>query len=169
MRMIHCTKCQKNEAASTGNKFCGHCGARMISSEAVEARIDLLANMPALYKNTFGTWKVTTEGDEEGRSTRDLGVHTGHIDEIAQSLGGQCFYSLHFSPVSPTPAPAEPEDKKPVRQGSIQLGIASKTWDMSREDRAQVLAEIFKGRPVSVSQGQYYASVVLVFDSKEPI
>ncbi len=164
MRMIHCTKCQKNEAASTGKKFCGYCGARMISSDGVEARMNLMACMPAQYKNTFGTWKVTTEGDEEGRSTKDLGVHTGHIDEIAQSLGGRCFYSLHFSPFSPTPAPAEPEDKKPVRQVSIQFGIGSETWKMSPESRALVLAEIFKNRPVSVSRGQYYASVVLGFD-----
>ncbi len=165
MRMIHCTKCQKNEAANTGRKFCGYCGGRMVTTAAVETLVDLMADMPTRYKNTFGTWKVTTEGDVEGRSTTDLGVHTGHIDEIAQSLGARCFYSLRFSPFSPTPAPAEPEDKKPVRQVSILLDIASETWDMSREERAQVLAEIFKTRPISVLQGQYYASVVLDFGS----
>ena len=39
------------------------------------------------YTN-YGTFKVTTEGDCEGKSTRDLGVHTGYIDEIAFALAG---------------------------------------------------------------------------------
>jgi len=29
------------------------------------------------YKNTYGRWRVTTEGDVEGRSTTDLGTHLG--------------------------------------------------------------------------------------------
>ena len=35
----------------------------------------------APYDNPFGIWHVTTEGDCEGRSTRDLGIHEGYIDE----------------------------------------------------------------------------------------
>ena len=37
------------------------------------------------YKN-YGTFKVTTEG----RSIKDLGVHTGYIDEIAFALADKC-------------------------------------------------------------------------------
>ena len=35
------------------------------------------------YKNPYGIWIVTTEGDCEGRSTRHLGVFQGYIDDIA--------------------------------------------------------------------------------------
>jgi hypothetical protein len=42
-----------------------------------------------------GWWKVTTEGDEEGRTIRELGTHYGHLAEVALSLKG-CGYSLRF-------------------------------------------------------------------------
>ena len=35
------------------------------------------------YDEVFGTWEVTTEGDVEGRTTKNLGNFTGYIDEIA--------------------------------------------------------------------------------------
>lgn len=50
----------------------------------------------APYDNPFGIWHVTTEGDCEGRSPRDLGFHEGYIDEIALALADKCFYSLYF-------------------------------------------------------------------------
>lgn len=36
------------------------------------------------YKNPYGIWIVTTEGDCEGRSTRHLGVFQEYIDDIAR-------------------------------------------------------------------------------------
>lgn len=50
----------------------------------------------APYDNPFGIWHVTTEGDCEGRSPRDLGFNEGYIDEIALALADKCFYSLYF-------------------------------------------------------------------------
>ena len=43
-----------------------------------------------------GWWKVTTEGDCEGRSTNQLGTHYGHVVEIALSITGGCGYSFRF-------------------------------------------------------------------------
>ena len=43
-----------------------------------------------------GLWHVTTEGDCEGRSVKDLGYHKGHIIDIAHKLSGENYYSLHF-------------------------------------------------------------------------
>lgn len=48
----------------------------------------------APYDNPFGIWHVTTEGDCEGRSPRDLGFHEGYIDEIALALADKCFYEI---------------------------------------------------------------------------
>lgn len=53
-------------------------------------------------KSPVGWWKVTTEGDCEGRTTTDLGTHYGHVCEIALSLKG-CGYSLRFEPVKKKP------------------------------------------------------------------
>ena len=34
------------------------------------------------YRELYGTWSVTTEGDVEGKSTTNLGTYTGYVDEI---------------------------------------------------------------------------------------
>ena len=47
----------------------------------------------------IGYWEVTTEGDCEGRTTRNLGTYYGWLDEIAFKLASQSYYSLRFSKV----------------------------------------------------------------------
>lgn len=110
------------------------------------------------YTNPYGSWEVTTEGDCEGRSTRNLGVYIGYIDDIAFALADQCCYSLRFTRVStdvPTPKIASGEV-------SVSLDIKSKTWDMSNADRVRHFRQLLCGRnDVTVSEGQYYASVIL--------
>ena len=54
--------------------------------------------------NAYGLWQVTTEGDCEGRSIKDLGINEGFLDEIAFSLAGEACYGLRFSAVYPTTA-----------------------------------------------------------------
>ncbi len=51
------------------------------------------------FSSPVGWWTVSTEGDVEGRSTRDLGTHYGHVAEIALFLADKSFYSLHFMPI----------------------------------------------------------------------
>ena len=46
----------------------------------------------APYDKVYGLWNVTTEGDCEGRSVRNLGTYEGNIDEIAFALADKCFY-----------------------------------------------------------------------------
>jgi hypothetical protein len=41
-------------------------------------------------------WKVTTEGDCEGRSVQQLGLFTGEIDDIAFYLKDKSYYKLTF-------------------------------------------------------------------------
>jgi hypothetical protein len=105
----------------------------------------------------YANWHVTTEGDCEGRTTTNLGVHTGFIDEIAFRLGRKACYSLKFKHVSDEEKP----EPKPVNAVSVQLDIDSGTWDMSRPERAKHVREILQGREVVVEEGQFYASVML--------
>lgn len=44
-------------------------------------------------------WQVTTEGDCEGRSVKNLGYFVGGVDEIAMHLANQCSYSLRFNKI----------------------------------------------------------------------
>ncbi len=53
-----------------------------------------MINSPA-----YGIWSVTTEGDCEGRTTTNLGIHQGFVDEIAFKLADKCYYYLRFEPV----------------------------------------------------------------------
>lgn len=45
-------------------------------------------------------YKVTTEGDCEGRSRRDLGIWEGNISNIAFHLADKMVYSLTFEPIA---------------------------------------------------------------------
>lgn len=109
------------------------------------------------YKNPYGTWMVTTEGDCEGRSTRNLGVYVGYIDEIAFALAEKCYYSLKFEKVCtdvPTPT-------KVLEKVDITLDINSKTWKLSPHDRVEFFRNMLQNRDVYVSEGSAYASVIL--------
>jgi hypothetical protein len=63
---------------------------------------------PAKPVSPIGWWSVTTEGDEEGRSTTQLGTHYGHVAEIAFSLADKCYYALEFKPVDAAPPQTRP-------------------------------------------------------------
>ena len=63
-----------------------------------------------------GWWKVTTEGDVEGRSTDQLGTYYGHVAEIAFSID-RCCYSLLFEKAKePSGVYGSPEDQRETRQ-----------------------------------------------------
>lgn len=114
------------------------------------------------YKNPYGHWKVTTEGDVEGRSTSHLGDYTGYVDEIALFLADKCYYTLTFNKIE------LPKVLKPTAQEvNIAFEIDSKTWDMKPKDRVKYFEEVFKDRPnIHVKEGQYYASVKIETSDK---
>lgn len=105
------------------------------------------------YKNTYGTWNVRTEGDVEGRSMKNLGTFTGHIDEIALHLADQCYFSLKFT-ATDTVTEFIPK-RKCV---NVVLGIDSGIWKADANDSVKELSELFKDRSVTIEKGQYYKS-----------
>lgn len=105
----------------------------------------------------YGTYKVTTEGDCEGRSTRDLGVHTGYIDEIAFALADKCMYSLRFTMVQPIELDLTP--KKDTVQ--ISLDIDSGAWDLNSTDALQFFKNFFKDRNVQVVNSLGYGKCTI--------
>lgn len=125
------------------------------------AKIPDVRNLGAKYRSTYGTWKVTTEGDCEGKTTIQLGTFTGHIDDLARKLTHGPGYSFHFEAIEPK----EKEDPLAANRDrvSISLDIDSKTWDMNHSERVNVMKELFKDRPVEITDSNYYASFVLIF------
>ena len=116
------------------------------------------------YTN-YGTYKVTTEGDCEGRSIRDLGVHTGYIDEIAFALADKCYYSLRFKQVDPTELDLTP--KKDTVE--ISLDIDSGTWNLDckidnvrgESESLKYFRDFFKDRDIEVLSATGYGSCTI--------
>jgi len=156
MKSLHCPICGR--AGSTQLPYCPAHGTKM--RDITEHRL-----FPP-YDKTYGVWKITTEGDCEGRTVKHLGIYRGHIDEIARSLantGGG--YSLQFSAVDIQ------ENHPPARveKVSVSLDIESRTWDYKAEERANVVGKMFKenNRPVTITPGQYYASFIINYPRDE--
>lgn len=122
------------------------------------------------YNSSYGLWKVTTEGDCEGKTTRNLGIYEGNISDIAFYLKDKCEYSLRFTPA----AVITIDSCDVIHYGSVSvsLPIDSGTWDMSCEDRVNYFKVLLNTENredvIIVEPGQYYASVKLVgYDSRE--
>lgn len=113
------------------------------------------------HLSPVGAWNVTTEGDCEGTSVRNLGVYQGHIVDIARALAHNSMYGLRFSPAK---TPPNTDSGKPVKV-NISLDIDSETWDMDGDSRKMAFRR-FLGKEESnasyeVEEGKYYACVAL--------
>lgn len=110
--------------------------------------------MKEKYKDIYGTWVVTTEGDVEGKSRENLGTFTGYVDEIALHLADKCFYSLTFKKVEPI------TEYVPKRnEVNVQFDIDSGTWD--KMDLAEI-SDVFKNRPVQIIHSDYFAAFKII-------
>ena len=106
----------------------------------------------------FGYWSVTTEGDVEGRTTKNLGTFHGYIDEIAFHLADKCYYGLQFKALLPDEM--SPKYLPTKSKVTVSLDISSGTWDLKNEDRKNYFKELLQDRPnVIVKDGASYASV----------
>jgi len=111
--------------------------------------------MKKMYESTYGLWQVTTEGDVEGRSTRNLGTFEGHVDEIALHLADQCYYSLQFKLMEPI------EKFVPKKKSvSVMFDIGTGTWDMGRRLTEKMRA-FFADRPVQIEDSNYFSSFTI--------
>lgn len=92
-------------------------------------------------KGPVGWWRVTTEGDCEGRTTRQCGDHYGHVVEIALSLTNNPYYRYHFHPITDRAAGKRVTRQAVRKEVWIQMDISMGTWSMSNEKRAEWMQE----------------------------
>lgn len=106
----------------------------------------------------YGTWRVTTEGDVEGRSTKQLGVYTGFIDDIAFYLSKQSYYTLSFYK---TGGEIKKED---IKDSNSEVSIS-----VSGYDRYDVIKTIQNelGDTIKCEVGNYYESIKLSLNDDE--
>lgn len=147
-------RCPQCKTAKKDAKFCNECGTKLES----------FADSNNIWK-PVGLWRVTTQGDEEGRTTRQLGLHEGHLADIARTLSAESFYDLQFEPV-------EVLDKDKIRAPResvhVTLGHDAGTSGMEKEARAAYFRAMLKDRTdVTVTESNYYGAVVLNFKPKK--
>lgn len=103
-----------------------------------------------------GTWKITTEGDCEGRTTQQLGTHSGELAEVLLGLGKSALYSLWVHPIEDMPA-------VPVKAPSANFyygDLVNSGFDDRVEKAVQEFQKFF-GPNYIVEPGQWYKSLVI--------
>jgi hypothetical protein len=104
--------------------------------------------------NPMGLWRVTTEGDEEGRTVRSLGIHEGHLGEIMLALSPATFYSLAPQRVYPPKIEAD----RTVTHDSANMSYYDLFGHIKPEEAIPKVQRLLGAR-FKVSKGQYYCSV----------
>lgn len=113
-----------------------------------------------LPPSTLGVWSVTTEGDEEGRSVRQLGAYVGHFDDVALHLADKAYYGLRMKYSSQH----QQTLRKTGSEVQVSFDIDTGTWDQTTSERAESVRKWLQanGRTeVRIEDGQFYASVKL--------
>lgn len=144
-------------------------------AEEIRRRKQVRAEAPcefnAPYDNPVGMWKVSTDGDCEGKSTRELGFHQGHILDIAYGLADKAMYDLKFTAVTPEDLPKTAKINKPQKI-NIALNIDSGSWEMRMPQRAASLQNMLSKKPCklvprytcSPNEGTYSSTTVKLLD-----
>ena len=116
-----------------------------------------------------GIWSVTTEGDCEGKSIRQLGTFKGHVVDIAKRLATEAVYGLRFVRRDEDNFEISGTENR-VKEVHISLGINSGTWprDMNNEEAIYAFSN-FLDKSVTfndycVDESEYYACVKLNFN-----
>jgi len=152
-KLFRCPKCK---TAKKDAKFCSECGEKLES----------FSDASGIWKPE-AMWRVTTQGDEEGRTTKQLGVHEGHIVDIAHKLSAESFYDLCFEPVL---AVKKAEIREPRSSVHVTLGYDSGTTTMESSARQAYFRAMIKDRDdVKITESNYYGAVVFNFKKKEPV
>lgn len=86
------------------------------------------------WLNPEGYWKVTTEGDCEGRSTNVLGIFYGHFVDIALALAENCMYRLEFEKI--------PDEKVFLPKKKTREEVAISFRDQYGVPRDSILADV---------------------------
>lgn len=112
-----------------------------------------------------GIWEVSTEGDNEGRTKKNLGFFRGHVADIALYLQGEQCYTLIFNPVKENPI-IDVTNGRVKGMVDIAFGIESDTWDLRKDEctssiEAWLNTEESKSH-FTVETSNYFASVKIV-------
>ena len=101
-------------------------------------------------KSPINLWKITTEGDCEGRSINHIATERGHFAELALKYSGYTCYTLTIEPVTPTNDDPNPRDDVSVTFGSY----SNATKGMNMEEKILSVSD-WLGDDYDVTIGNY--------------
>lgn len=109
---------------------------------------------------TYGVWAVSTEGDEEGKTFKDLGIYEGYIDEIAFALADKAMYELYFKKGNSPSLNMTPKKKE------VAVNLVGAFPELNLSDstlRMEIAQELFtrEGRDVEVKRSGSYRGIIL--------
>lgn len=133
---------------------CYDCWRREIPMKEKEVNHNSEYNIPSRY----GYWQVSTEGDEEGKSIRNLGVFHGNIDEIAFALADRVMWSLDFKQINPDDIPAPKNYKTRI---NICLDLKDVPYS-DYEKRIKIMQQMLSGTNISVEKGNAFGNVAII-------
>lgn len=145
---MNCLKCTK--IITSESLYCNFCGSK-------QTQVISYTN----YNTPRGWWRVTTEGDCEGKSIKDLGIYEGYIDDIAKNLSQSAFYALHFEALEPQIV----SKRTASSRDSVEISIPTSVYN--KEEKKSFFQNLFRGRPVKIEPGTYNSCVKLVFKGKQ--
>ena len=122
------------------------------------------------YLNPVGVWRVTTEGDVEGRTTKDLGIWQGHVCNIAFQLAHKAYYTLGFRAAQFGDSHIKLPEFIDTKSKSVHIfmDIDTQTWNLSSKDRVRWFKNFLNlddSSNVEVKESNYYACVLLELKS----
>lgn len=113
-------------------------------AEAKTAQAVQAAAKYAASTSPVGLWRVSTEGDVEGRTNRDLGLWDGHVADIAALLADKAMYGLRFDHAEVTlPAGTEPARKAVT----VAISVAGVPTSFRNADRSAFMLHWLGSRP----------------------
>jgi hypothetical protein len=105
-----------------------------------------------------GIWKVSTEGDEEGRSTKNFGTFEGNFADLALQYGRAAFYKLDIEPALHLPD----AQLNPAKEAHVTAtGLLGWGGDNAISEGQCKAIEEWLGGKYSVRPSNYFKSVVI--------
>ena len=130
----------------------------------IEKKADIKVVPPPItgWEGPIGWWRVTTEGDDEGRSEKDIGEFYGHVAEIALSLAKKACYKLYFDPVLNKKTPKKRPVYTVLEGATVHVsGIARPTVNFNDDQILKYMETWLDCDAIHVAPSNLYKSVII--------
>lgn len=110
------------------------------------------------YESPVGLWRLTTEGDVEGRSTTTIVTEYGHVGDLLVKYADAAYYTISVDLVSSDPPPQKKDAG--CRIFADRLIVPATTGGRVSQSEMDALKK-FLGPKFDVLYGEYFRSVVI--------